>query len=104
MLYKAKELGLKPLTVHFNNTWNTTIAQENLYNILSGLDVELHTYPVDEDEYNDIYRAFFKAGVPDLDSQTDLGLAATLSMSAERYGIRYIFEGHSFRTEGVSPL
>jgi len=25
-------------------------------------------------------------------------------MAAEKYGVKYIFEGHSFRTEGVAPL
>ena len=104
MIYMAKELGLRPLAVHFDNTWNSTTAVENIHNVLKGLDVELYTYVVDNEEYDDIYRAFFKAGVPDLEAPTDIGLASTLYLAAEKYGIKYIFEGHSFRTEGVSPL
>lgn len=104
LLHKAKELGLRPLAVHFDNTWNSTIATENIHNVLQKLDVELFTYVVDNEEYNDLYRAFFKAGTPDLESPTDLALASVLYMAAEKYGIKYIFEGHSFRTEGVSPL
>lgn len=104
LVYLAKELGLRPLAVHFDNTWDTTVAVENISNVLKKLDVELFTYVVDNEEYDDIYRSFFKAGVPDLEIPTDLGLAATLNMAAEKYGIRYILEGHSFRTEGLSPL
>lgn len=104
MIYKAKELGLRPLAVHFDNTWNSTIATENIHRVLKALDVDLFTYVVDNEEYDDLYRAFFKAGVPDLEATTDLGLATVLYMAAEKYGIRYIFEGHSFRTEGVFPL
>jgi N-acetyl sugar amidotransferase len=103
-IYLAKELGLRPLAVHFDNTWDSTIAVENISNVLKALDVELFTYVVDNEEYDDIYRSIFKAGVPDLEIPTDLGLAATLNMAAEKFGIRYILEGHSFRTEGLFPL
>ena len=30
-------------------------------------------------------------------------MAAVLNMAAEQHGVRYILEGHSFRTEGISP-
>lgn len=104
LLYKAKALGLRPLAVHFDNTWNTTTAVENIHNVLKGLDVQLYTYVVDNEEYDDIYRSFLQAGVPDIEAPTDIALAATLYKAAEHYGIKYIFEGHSFRTEGISPL
>ncbi len=104
LIHKTVELGLRPLAVHFDNTWNSTIATENIHCVLEKLDVDLFTYVVDNEEYDDIYRAFLKAGVPDLEAPTDIGLATTLYMAAEKHGIKYIFEGHSFRTEGVSPL
>ena len=104
LIYLAKELGLRPLAVHFDNTWNSKIAVENIHNVLKKLKVELYTHVVDNEEYNDIYRSFLKAGVPDIEAPTDIGLAAVLYMAAEKYGVKYIFEGHSFRTEGVSPL
>jgi N-acetyl sugar amidotransferase len=104
LVYLAKELGLRPLAVHYDNTWDSTIAVENISNVLKKLDVELYTYVVDNEEYDDIYRSFFKAGVPDLEIPTDLGLATVLNMAAQKYGIRYILEGHSFRTEGLFPL
>ena len=104
MLYKMKDLGLRPLAVHFDNTWDSTIAVENIHNLLNRLNVDLYTHVVDNKEYDDIYRSFMKAGVPDIEAPTDIGLAATLNMAAEKYGIQYVIEGHNFRTEGVSPL
>lgn len=104
LVYLAKELGLRPLAVHFDNTWDTTIAVQNISNVLKKLEVDLFTYVVDNEEYNDIYKSFFKAGVPDIDIPTDIALAATLNMAATKYGIRYTFEGHSYRTEGLAPL
>ena len=104
VLYKAKQLGLRPLAVHFDNTWNSTTATENIRNVLKALDVELYTYVVDNEEYDDIYRAFLEAGVPDVEAPTDIGLAAVIYQAAAKHGIQYTLEGHSFRTEGVSPL
>jgi N-acetyl sugar amidotransferase len=104
MLYKLKEYGLRPLAVHFDNTWNSTIATENIKNVLRGLDVDLFTLVVDNKEYDDIYKSFMKAGVPDLEAPTDIAYAATLRLAAEKYKIGYIMEGHNFRTEGISPL
>ncbi len=104
MLYLAVQLGLRPLAVHFDNTWNSTVAVENIHDVLGKLDVDLFTYVVDNKEYDDIYRSFLKAGVVDIETPTDIGLTTTLYMAAEKYGVRYIFEGHSFRTEGVAPL
>lgn len=104
LLYTAKELGLRPLAVHFDNTWDSEVAVRNIRRVLKALDVDLFTYVVDNEEYDDIYRSFFRAGVPDLEAPTDIALAAVLNMAAEKYSVRYIFEGHSFRTEGISPL
>ena len=103
-LYLAKQLGLRPLAVHFDNTWNSTTATENIRNVLKALDVDLYTLVVDNEEYDDIYRSFLEAGVIDIEAPTDIGLAATIYRAAAKFGVSYTLEGHSFRTEGISPL
>ena len=104
MLMQAVDLGLRPLAVHFDNTWDSVTAVENIHHVLKALNVELHTLVVDNREYDDIERAFIMSGTPDLDTPTDIGLASTLYLAAVKYGVKHIFEGHSFRTEGVNPL
>ena len=37
MLYLAVKLGLRPLAVHYDNTWNTSIATENIQKITKAL-------------------------------------------------------------------
>ena len=103
-VHKMVELGLRPLAVHFDNTWNSPIATANIYTVLDELDVDLETYVVDNKEYDDIYRSFMLAGVKDVEAPTDIGFMGALYRAAEKHGIKYIVEGHSFRTEGVSPL
>ena len=105
MLYMTKEiLGLRPLAAHFDNTWNSKIAVENISNLLESLDIDLFTHVVDNLEFNDIQKSFLQASVPEADTATDIGLASTHYLAAEKFGIKYIFEGHSFRAEGISPM
>ena len=104
LLYQMVERGLRPLAVHFDNTWNSSIATQNIQKVTEKLDVDLYTHVVSNKEYDDIYRSFIHAGVPDIEAPTDLALAATLTGAAAKFKISYIIEGHSFRTEGISPL
>ncbi len=77
-LAKAVEWGLRPLAVHFDNTWNSAIATENIKALTQKLNVDLFTYVVNNQEMDDITRSFFYAGVPELDCPTDIALAETL--------------------------
>lgn len=103
-LAKAVEWGLRPLAVHFDNTWNSAIASLNIERVTAALNVDLETYVVDNREMEDITRAFFFSGVPELDCPTDIALAEVLYRSAAKHGVKYILEGHSFVTEGISPM
>lgn len=104
MLYLAKEWGLRPLAVHYDNTWNTAIATENIRKVLSALDIDLYTHVVDNKEADDIFRSFFVADVAEIEASTDLALAEVMYRAAWKYGVRYVLEGHSFVTEGITPV
>ena len=96
--------GLRILAVHYDNTWNSTIASENIHNVLNKLGVDLYTKVVNNKESDDIFKSFLKAGVKDIDIPTDIGFVTTLYEAAEKYEIKYKLDGASFRTEGISPL
>tara|TARA_B110000046_G_C13025897_1_gene414081 strand:- start:2380 stop:3531 length:1152 start_codon:yes stop_codon:yes gene_type:complete len=104
LIVKAVEWGLRPLAVHYDNTWNTAIATENIKKILNKLDVDLYTHVVDNKESDDVFKSFFLANVPEIDGPTDIALAEVMYRASDKYGVKYILEGHSFITEGVSPL
>ncbi|HAB53651.1 MAG TPA: LPS biosynthesis protein, partial [Ignavibacteriales bacterium] len=104
MVYTAIRHGLRPLAVHYDNTWNSAIATENIRKVLSKLKVDLYTHVVDNKESDDIFKSFFKAGVPELDGPTDIALAEVLYRAAAKNRVKYILEGHSYKAEGVSPL
>lgn len=104
MLWWAVHNGLRPLAVHYDNTWNTATATENIRKVLQKLNVDLYTYVIDNKEADDIIFSFFNASVPEIDAATDLALAEVMNRAAAKYGIKYVLEGHSFVTEGISPL
>jgi len=105
LVYLAKnEWGLRPLAVHYDNTWNSAIATMNIQKVLNGLGVDLYTHVVANKEADDIFRAFFLSGVAEIEASTDLGYAYLLRQVAAKYSIRYILEGHSFIEEGITPL
>jgi N-acetyl sugar amidotransferase len=104
MIIKAIEWGLRPLAVHYDNTWNSAIATENIRKVLSKIKVDLYTHVVDNKESDDIFRSFFLANVPEIDGPTDIALAETMYRAAAKYKVKYVLEGHSFIAEGVSPL
>ena len=104
MVYLAKKWGLRPLAVHYDNTWNSAIATENIRKVLTALDVDLYTHVVDNKESDDIFRSFFYAGVAEIEAATDLALAETMYRAASKYGLKYVLEGHSFITEGITPV
>jgi len=103
-LYTAVKMGLRPLAVHFDNGWNSEIAVRNIKKACEKLGVTLHTVVADWEEFKDLQIAFLKASVPDADIPTDYAIYSVLYDEAYREGIKYIFNGHSFRTEGTSPV
>lgn len=103
-LLKAIDFGLRPLVVSVDNGWGTKIADENIENACRILKLDLIKVKFDWDEYKDLQRSFFFANVPDVDSPSDFAIYAQLFKTAHEHHIQYVLNGHSFRTEGSSPI
>lgn len=104
LLMKAKDWGLRPLAVHYDNTWNTATATQNIAAITKHLKVDLVTHVVDNRVVDDIKLAFMQSGVPEFDADTDIAFVQVLRTTAAKFGIKYILEGHSFLAEGLTPV
>jgi N-acetyl sugar amidotransferase len=103
MLSKVKELGLRPLAVNFDNGWGEPIADKNLEIMTEKLHIDFMKIKVDKSELDDMFRSFLLASVPEIDAPSDIGLATALYIAADAFKIKYIMDGHSFRTESISP-
>ena len=104
MLYLSKVLlGLRPLAVHCDNGFNTDIGNENLNTMCKQLEIELIIQKVPKEVTAAGLKAGMLASVPETDIISDIGLASTHFIACEKYGVKYIFEGRNFRTEGIIP-
>lgn len=101
--WKVKELGLRPLAVHFDSGWNSELAVNNIENIVKRLNLDLHTFVVDWEEMADLQLAFFKAGLSNCDIPTDHGFLAVLYRIASQHRIRHFVSGGNLATEGILP-
>lgn len=103
-LYKTRQLGLRPLAVHFDNGWDSDIAKNNIRKICSKLDVELHTIIADWEESRELTNCTIRASLPYIDLTDDIGIVSALYRTAAAEGIHWIIHSHSFRCEGINPL
>jgi len=104
LYFLKKKLNLNPLAVHYDNGFDSDDSVSNIYQICNTLNVDLETKVANWDVFKKITRSFFLAGVSDPDTPTDVGIFKTMYETAYKENIKYVFNGHSFRTEGIEPL
>jgi len=100
---QARRLGLRPLAVHLDNGWNAELAVQNIEQIVSRLDIDLHTHVIDWSEFRDLQRAHLKASVIDIEVVSDHAIFALLYKLAAKHGIKHILSGTNVVTEFVMP-
>ena len=102
VLFKAVELGLRPLAVHMDNTWNSELANNNIRNLVDGLNIDLETYVIDWQEYREMLLAFLKADVIDVELLYDNALYGVNYKLSMKYNIKHLLGGLNHATEGLS--
>jgi N-acetyl sugar amidotransferase len=102
LTYVAKEkMGLRPLVFHVDAGWNSEIAANNIERLIDGLGLDLFTEVIDWQEMRDLQLAFFKSGVPHIDTPQDHAFFATMYKFAEQHDIKYILTGANLSTECI---
>ena len=102
LLYLVTEkLGLKPLVFHVDAGWNSQIAVNNIERLVDGLSLDLYTHVIDWQEIKSLQRAYFKSGVPHIDTPQDHAFFATMYKFAADNKIKNIVTGGNYSTECV---
>lgn len=99
----AKQVGLRPLIVHFDNGWNSELAVKNIENIIGKLGFDLHTHVIPWEEFKDLQLAYLKASVIDIEVPTDQLIFASLFEIAKKYKIKSVVNGLNIVTEAILP-
>ncbi|MBV6510875.1 MAG: hypothetical protein FMNOHCHN_00353 [Ignavibacteriaceae bacterium] len=103
LLYILKKAGLRPLAVNLDNGWSSEIAVANIQRMTNSLGIDLETYVIDYEEIKDLMRCYMKASLPWIDVPTDIAIQSILFKLAKKIGVKYIFVGNDFRSEGKQP-
>jgi len=102
LTYVAKEqLGLRPLVFHVDAGWNSQEAVNNIEKLVDVLGLDLYTEVIDWGEMRDLQLAFFKSGVPHIDTPQDHSFFAMMYKFAQQYKVKYILTGANLSTECV---
>tara|TARA_Y100001968_G_C19439766_1_gene761859 strand:+ start:988 stop:2091 length:1104 start_codon:yes stop_codon:yes gene_type:complete len=97
----VEKLGLKPLVFHVDGGWNTQIAVNNIERIVDSLKLDLYTEVINWEEMRDLQLAYFKSGVPHVDTPQDHAFFATMYKFAVKHNIKTILTGANISTECV---
>lgn len=102
LTYLAKErMGLRPLVFHVDAGWNSDVAVNNIERLVDSLGLDLYTEVIDWAEMRDLQLAFFKSGVPHIDTPQDHAFFATMYKFAEQHDVKTIFTGANLSTECI---
>lgn len=102
LLYVVKEhFGLRPLVFHVDAGWNSQIAVNNIEKLIDGLGLDLYTEVIDWEEMRDLQLAYFKSGVPHIDTPQDHAFFATMYKFAEKHNVKTILTGANLSTECI---
>lgn len=102
LVYAAKELmGLRPLVFHVDAGWNSQIAVNNIERLVDGLGLDLFTEVIDWEEMKDLQRAFFRSGVPHIDTPQDHAFFAVMYKFANQNRVKHILTGANYSTECI---
>lgn len=102
LVYAAKELlGLRPLVFHVDAGWNSQVAVNNIERLVDGLGLDLFTEVIDWEEMKDLQRAFFRSGVPHIDTPQDHAFFAVMYKFATQNGVKHILTGANYSTECI---
>ncbi len=97
----SKIMKLRVLVFHVDAGWNSQIAVNNIEKIVDGLKLDLYTEVINWEEIKDLQLAFFKSGVPHIDTPQDHAFFATMYKFASKYNVKYILTGGNLSTECV---
>jgi N-acetyl sugar amidotransferase len=96
-----KEMGLRPLVFHVDAGWNSQEAVNNIEKLVDKLGLDLYTEVINWDEIRDLQLAFFKSGVPHIDTPQDHAFFAMMYKFAVQYNVKYILTGANYSTECI---
>jgi N-acetyl sugar amidotransferase len=97
----AKKWGLRILGVHIDDGFDAAVATQNIHNLCNNCGIALEIIAPSKEQYMNLTRSFFLAGLPGICIPQDNVLVAALFKTAEKHKIKYFLSGTNFALESV---
>lgn len=102
LLYLVKEkLDLRPLVFHVDAGWNSQIAVNNIERLVDALNLDLFTEVINWEDMKNLQRAYFKSGVPHIDTPQDHAFFASMYKFSLQNKVKNIISGGNYSTECI---
>ncbi len=102
--YLAQKAGLRVLTVHMDNCWDSPIASHNINQLISLPGIDYHAEVLEWNNFKKIQRMMIESGLPDIELPTDSALNIVIPKIAVKYNIKTILSGGNIQNEGILPI
>lgn len=93
--------GLRILAVHIDDGFDTKISQRNIDKISKFPNIDLHIIKPDTHQFNELTKAYMRAGVPNLAIPQDNVLFANLYLFMKQNNINTFLSGGNFALESI---
>lgn len=101
LAYKGYKHGLRILAIHVDDGFNSEIAIRNINKIEKACNLDIVHVKPDREQYYDLTKAFFKAGVPNLAIPQDNLIFSYLYEYATKYNVKNFLSGGNFALESI---
>ncbi len=101
LLYLGYKLGLRVLTVHIDDGFDTEISKSNLKKLVDACGFDYVVVKPDEEQFNGLMRALLISGIENLATAQDNCLFTELYRLAAEYKVKYFLSGVNSATESV---
>lgn len=101
LAYLGHKWGLRVLAVHIDDGFDTDISKSNLRKLVAATGFDYEVIQPDSLQFNDLTKAYMKAGVPNIAIPQDNVLFAFLYQKMKEYKIQYFLTGGNFALECI---
>lgn len=101
LAYLGSKWGLRILAVHIDDGFDTEISERNIEKLIKATNIDYVVEKPDAKQFNDLTKAFFLAGVPNLASPQDNVLVACIYRFVRKYKLRSFLSGSNFALECI---
>jgi len=101
LAYLGYTWGLRILAVHVDDGFDTEISKNNIKKLVAAAHIDLVTIKPDGKQFDNLTKAYMKAGVPNIAVPQDNILFAALYKYARENKIKYFLSGGNFALECI---